>query len=263
MSSLAESAEHEWAALVTTAVLGTNRRRLPAAELGWQPLVPSPDPATELLNRAAAVVTARRAGVTASRTPLLIPAAPVDQRPMCSPAATRLLEGMLRGEHAVLLPEWFALCELVGVQVPTHLIPALLLRGRRDAAFDAMCRPSIGARAAWLAEAMPELGIRPVVPQTTPVESSAAPIADGGEVVTSIVSAFYERGATWAAAPQLRIAVTMLPAQWLPSLIVELSRLPFAALTERTRIDLLGLARARAELLAALTPAGTRVRLEP
>ena len=57
--------------------------------------------------------------------------------------------------------------------------------------------------------------------------------------------------------------MTLLPARWLPALIVELGRLPFAALTERTRIDLLGLAKARAELIAALAPAGTRVRLEP
>ena len=160
------------------------------------------------------------------------------------------------------------MCALADVQVPTHLIPALLLRGRRDAAFDAMCRPIIGARADWLAEAMPELGIRPLAQHAAPVESpvaavaEVAEVADGGAIVTSIVSAFYERGATWAAAPQLRIAVTLLPAQWLSALVVELSRLPFAALTERTRVDLLGVAKARAELLAALPPAGTRVRLE-
>ena len=170
---------------------------------------------------------------------------------------------MLRGEHDVLLPEWFALCALAGVQVPTHLIPALLLRGRRDAAFDAMCRPVIGSRASWLVEAMPELGIRPAAPHTVHVDVAAPTVSDGGAVMTSIVSTFHERGATWAAAPQLRIAVTLLPARWLPALIVELGRLPFAALTERTRIDLLGLAKARAELIAALAPAGTRVRLEP
>lgn len=276
------SAAREWATLVNTALLGTDRRSLPPPQAGWESLVASPDAAIELLNRAAAVATARRAGVQPGEPALLMVPAPVDARPMCSIEAAAMLSRLLRGEHDVLLPEWFSLCQRARLQVPFHLIPSLLLRGRRQPAFDHVARAVIGERARWLAEAMPDLRIRPM-PAPLPADAQPflppAPPPDSGAVVTAISAAFLERLATWAAAPQLRIAVAAIDATWLAALVLELNRAPFHPVTERTRVELLGLAQARRDLIGSLgwspdsspepsldspmPDAGTRVRLQP
>jgi hypothetical protein len=99
-------------------------------------------------------------------------------------------------------------------------------------------------------------------------------------VVAAIAGAFADRTATWAAAPQLRLAIAAIEPRWIPALVLELNRAAFNPVTERTRVDLLGLAQARRELIMALQPgsrqapagdspadhspvdaAGTRVRL--
>ncbi|CAB4804637.1 unannotated protein [freshwater metagenome] len=81
-------------------------------------------------------------------------------------------------------------------------------------------------------------------------------------MVTAISGAFAERQATWAAAPQLRIAVAALHPEWLAALILELNRAAFNPVTERTRVDLLGLARVRREMVAALQPAAADVNAD-
>ncbi|CAB4880477.1 unannotated protein [freshwater metagenome] len=289
MTDIGASAAAEWAALVGTAVLGTDRRPLPPPAAGWESLGRDatsrlPDAAVELLDRAAAVATARRAGIRPGPALTLMPPAPVDPRPVCSDTASLLLGRLLVGEHDVLLPEWFARCRSAGLQIPPHLVPALLLRGRRNPTFDAAARSVIGQRAAWLAEAMPELGIKGI--PTAPARALAAPAVqpfvppapppDSGAVVSAIVSTFHDQAATWAAAPQLRTAVAGIDPVWLPALILELNRASFSAVTERARVDLLGLARTRMQMVEAFAeaapdgaairpddPAGTRVRLAP
>ena len=254
MSDVAGSAAIEWAHLVTAAVLGTDRHPPQPAAPGWEPLTPAPDGAVELLNRAAAVATARRAGVRPAPTSLRIEPAPDDVRPMCSPAAARILQTLLGGEHAVLLPEWLARATAAGVKPPPHLVPTMLLRGRRNAAFDVAARKIIGPLAAWLAEAMPELGVKPSAATPAPGDVFAPPPAppDSAAIVTAIVEIFLDRSATWAAAPQLRLAVASIAEPWLPALVLELNRAPFHATTERTRVDLLALAQLRQAMVAAL-----------
>ena len=256
--SLGASARSEWSTLVTIAVLGTDRRPLPRAAPGWESPVPADDPAVELLNRAAAVATARRSGMRPGRSPSLIEPVPVDPRPMCPPAAAAQLTRMLAGQHDILMPEWFARCRAAGFQLPLHLLPALLLRGRRNPALDIAVRAIAGARAAWLAEAMPELRIK-ATPGTVPVGADPflppGPPPDSGAVVSAIVETFLDRSATWAAVGQIRLAVAALDPTWLPTLILELNRAPFHAMTERTRVELLGVAQLRTEMLAVLTPA--------
>lgn len=283
VGDLGASAAAEWATLVNTAVLGTDRRPLPPAAPGWASLVSAPDAAVELLNRAAAVTAARRSGVQPNAVPLLIVAADPDPRQACSPAATNVLQRLLRGEHEVLLPEWFSLCHHARLRIPAYLLPALLLRGRRNPAFDHAVRAVAGPRAQWLAEAMPELGLRST-PKPLPADAMPflppTPPADSGAVVAAIAGAFADHAATWAAAPQLRLAVASIEPRWLPALVLELNRAGFNPVTERSRVDLLGLAQVRHELIMALQPgaqlahrndpagadsqgdaAGTRVRL--
>ncbi|MEO6124036.1 MAG: hypothetical protein ABIR32_10030 [Ilumatobacteraceae bacterium] len=255
--SLAHSASTEWSNLVTTAVLGTDRKRLPIPPPGWESLRPVQDPAVELLDRAAAVATARRAGMQPLAAPLRIAPVPFDERPECSTAAANLLARMLGGLHDIALPEWFALSVIGGVRPPAYLVPALLLRGRRNPAFDLVARLAIGPRAAWLAEAMPELGVR-VDPQSPPAGTDPflppRPHADSGAVVSVIVEMFLDRSASWAAVAQLRLAVAAMDPAWLPALSLELNRAPFHVATERTRVELIGLTQIRREMMVALAP---------
>ncbi len=255
MTDIASTASDEWTQLVTAAVLGTDRRPLPVAAAGWESVVVSPDAATELLNRAAAVATARRAGVRPGAVPARMPAPPADPRPVCPAEASNALARLLRGEHEVLLAEWFACCQQSGHRPPPHLVPALLLRGRRQPAFDIVARRLIGPLAGWLADAMPELGIK-VTPTALPAGTEPLlpprPPVDSGAVVTAIVSAFADGSATWAAAPQLRVAVAAIDPTWLPALVLELNRAQFRAPTERTRVDLLGVAQLRRDIIVSL-----------
>jgi hypothetical protein len=249
---LARSAVEEWSGLVTAAVLGTDRRPLGRARPGWESPVPTTDPAIDLLGRAAAVATARRAGRRPAPPVSVTAPAPDDVRPACPPVAAEQLARMLAGQHDVLLPEWFARCRAAGFQLPHHLLPALLLRGRRNAAFDRVVREMAGGRAAWLAEAMPELRIRSagaVLPAGVEPFLPPRPPPDSGAVVAAIVGTFHDRSATWAAAAQIRLAVAALDPVWLSPLILELNRAPFHPVTERTRVDLLGVAQLRAEMI--------------
>ena len=252
---LAASAAREWSNLVTTAVLGTDRKRMPVPPLGWEALRTGDDPAVELLDRAAAVATARRAGMQPTPAPLPIERAPDDPRPPCSAESAELLAQMLGGLHEILLPEWLARCADAGLRPPAHLVPALLLRGRRHPALDVAARAVIGPRAAWLAEAMPELGVR-AVPK--PLPAGADPFApplpppDSGAVVGVVVEMFHDRSATWATVAQLRLVVASIEPSWLPALTLELNRAPFHAVTERTRVDLLGIARMRRAMIDGL-----------
>lgn len=246
------SASQEWANIVTAAVLGTDRRQLPAPLPGWEPMSASDDSAVQLLDRAAAVATARRAGVRpASPVPLMAPA-PADTRPFCSPAATDALATLLAGEHDVLLPEWFALCAQSGWRPPVHLVPTLLARGRRHPGFDVVARAVIGPLAEWLAQAMPELGIARA-PKPLPVGAEPfvppRPLADSAAAVTAIVAMFIDRTATWAAIGQLRLVVAALEPQWLGALLTELNRVPFHASTEHSRVHLQHLAQLRAQIV--------------
>jgi hypothetical protein len=257
-AGVGSSAAAEWHQLVTTAVLGTDRRPLPAPGAGWDSLIPADDAAVQLLNRAAAVATARRAGVQPGPCPPAMSPAPLDDRPTCPQTASDVLARLLAGQHDVLLPEWFALCESGGWQPPRHLVPTMLLRGRRNPAFDAVVRRAVGPLAAWLAEAMPELGIKVVA---APAPAGADPFAppapppDSGAVVTAITQMFLDRSASWAAAAQLRIAVAAIDPEWLNAMEVELNRAPFNATTERTRVELSGLVQARRQMITALAVA--------
>jgi hypothetical protein len=263
-SVLAASATDEWAALVGAAVLGTDRRPAPVPLPGWDTWGHAGDPAVALLDRAAAVVVARRAGACPERPPaIVVPAAPADDRPPCPvPCAVRLGR-LLGGEHDLLLPEWFALVESSGVQLPWASLPALLLRARRNPAFDATVRRLARGRASWLAEVVPELGVKVAGAATIP--ASSPPFAppprppDSGAVVTSILNVFYDRLATWAAAPELRLAAASIDPVWLPGLVAELSRIGFDPVVERTRSEVLGLTEFRHEMrreFAAISSSG-------
>ena len=250
---MARSATDEWAALVGAAVLGTDRRPAPAPGPGWDAWNTATDPAEALLDRAAAVVVARRAGSCPQPAPAIeVPTAPTDARPPCPVACAARLGRLLAGEHDVLLPEWFARCEAAGVQLPWATLPALLLRGRRHPHLDAAVRRLARGRAAWLAEVVPELGVRPtpvpITDQSPPFAMPPAP-PDSAALVTTIVTVFHERTATWAAARELALAAASIDPVWLPTLIAQLARIGFDPTIERTRREVLAAAEFRHAML--------------
>jgi hypothetical protein len=118
------------------------------------PAETSPDPAEMLLDQAALLTAARRAGRAAGHAEPL-PAAGLDPRPLVSPAAGDRLAWMLRGEHPELLTEWLTAAVERGLRVPAQLLPGLLDRARRVSPADPELRRLVaaagGPRARWLA----------------------------------------------------------------------------------------------------------------
>ncbi|WP_432057688.1 DUF5691 domain-containing protein, partial [Streptomyces sp. bgisy022] len=151
-----------WDALVTTALLGTDRRTPPGVP-------PGPAAPAALLDAAAEATLGRRAGLLPVRAAERPWPAPPDPRPVLPPAATRRLETLLsdrpspsggrRGaapDLRELLPQWLAAANDRGFAAPPALLPALLdaARGRTD------LRPAAlrfaGPRALWLARLNPD-----------------------------------------------------------------------------------------------------------
>ncbi|MEW2283677.1 DUF5691 domain-containing protein [Streptomyces sp. NPDC047841] len=147
-----------WEDLVTTALLGTDRRA-PAH------VVPGRPAPVALLDAAAVATVRRRAGLRPARAARRPGPAPADPRPaLPAPAARRLTTlladrsggaaGGRRGSSPdlmELLPQWLAAANAHGYAAPPQLLPALLdaARGRTD------LRPAAlafaGPRALWLA----------------------------------------------------------------------------------------------------------------
>ncbi|MFE6525162.1 DUF5691 domain-containing protein [Streptomyces sp. NPDC057794] len=152
-----------WEGLVTTALLGTDRRTPPGT-------VPGPDAPAALLDAAAVETVRRRAGLRPAPAARRPQPAPEDQRPPLPAAAARRLVMLLadrpggsgggrRGtapDLMELLPQWLAAANARGFAPPPQILPALLdaARGRTD------LRPAAlefaGPRALWLARLNPD-----------------------------------------------------------------------------------------------------------
>jgi hypothetical protein len=152
-----------WQDLVTASLIGTERSEVPApgipGVLNGDPVAAAQDPAAVLLDRAALLTAARRAGRRPGQADPL-PAAGPDDRPAVSPDAGRRLTRMLGGEYPDLLAEWLAAAAARGLRPPPQLLPALLDRARRAAAADPglprLVAEAGGPRARWLAGLNPD-----------------------------------------------------------------------------------------------------------
>ncbi|OWA09095.1 hypothetical protein B9W62_15090 [Streptomyces sp. CS113] len=152
-----------WEELVTSALLGTDRRTPPGGERG-------PGAAAALLDAAAAETVRRRAGLRPARAARRPEPAPEDPRPALPEAAARRLATLLTDRPGTagggrrgsapdlmeLLPQWLATANARGFAAPPQALPALLdaARGRTD------LRPAAlkfaGPRALWLAGLNPD-----------------------------------------------------------------------------------------------------------
>ncbi|MEU9650676.1 DUF5691 domain-containing protein [Streptomyces sp. NPDC048110] len=152
-----------WEELVTSALLGTDRRTSPGGQRG-------PGAAAALLDAAAAETVRRRAGLRPARAARRPEPAPEDLRPPLPAAAARRLTMLLADRPGTagggrrgsapdlmeLLPQWLATANARGFAAPPQTLPALLdaARGRTD------LRPAAlafaGPRALWLARLNPD-----------------------------------------------------------------------------------------------------------
>ncbi|MFF4827378.1 DUF5691 domain-containing protein [Streptomyces sp. NPDC001312] len=151
-----------WEELVTTALLGTDRRTLPGGAPGRTAPV-------ALLDAAAVQTVRRRAGLRPAPAARRPEPAPEDPRPPLPAAAARRLAALLADRPGAaggrrgtapdlmeLLPQWLAAANAHGYAPPPEALPALLdaARGRTD------LRPAAlafgGPRALWLAGLNPD-----------------------------------------------------------------------------------------------------------
>ncbi|MFD7410495.1 DUF5691 domain-containing protein [Kitasatospora purpeofusca] len=157
-----------WESLQTAALLGTDRRPLPAPgpTAPYDGAVDRADPATALLELAALETVRRRAGALPAPAdgPPGAPAAE-DHRAELPAAAARRLSLLLstRGtgggvlaNHGELLPQWLATARDRGYRAPAASVPALLdaARARSELRPDAVALA--GPLGRWLAERNPD-----------------------------------------------------------------------------------------------------------
>ncbi|MEV0092086.1 DUF5691 domain-containing protein [Streptomyces sp. NPDC050738] len=152
------TATSTWEDLVTSALLGTDRR-------------PAPDGVTSLLDAAALQTVRRRAGLRPA--PASAPPEPAahDPRPaLPAPARRRLAQlladrsgpsgsGGRRGttpDLTELLPQWLAAAGLHGYRSPASLLPALLDAARARTDLRPQALAFAGPRGLWLAGLNPE-----------------------------------------------------------------------------------------------------------
>ena len=149
----------EWQAVLTAALIGSERAVVPPPPPALPTTERAADPAAALLDQAALLTVARRAGYRAETAEPLAVAAD-DGSAAVSEAAGHRLARILGGENAELLHEWLNAAVAHGLRPPPQLLPALLDRARRVAATnpdpdEARLRSLVaaagGARATWLA----------------------------------------------------------------------------------------------------------------
>ncbi|WP_432076448.1 DUF5691 domain-containing protein [Streptomyces wuyuanensis] len=151
----------DWDELVTSALLGTDRRTPPAGVPG-----PGLDAPAALLDAAAVHTVRRRAGLRpATARPRPEPAPPDDRRELPEPARRRLAvlladraapagSGGRRGtapDLTELLPQWLAAANDRGYRAPASALPALLDAARARTDLRPPALRFAGPRGIWLA----------------------------------------------------------------------------------------------------------------
>jgi len=201
--------DEQWRELVTTALLGTDRRDPPGADGELGDLVADSvrdDPSSRMLAQVAACTAVRRAGVLpgAPVTPLARP--DDDARPMCTPDAVARWSH-ITSSWPVLEDEWMLTLIEQGWRLAPDLVPLVLRRQRRDPIRRARVLVAAGPLARWLVEHLPELrptnsrpptgiemariGERPDLP--VPPDLAPLLVAGGAEIGGTIAVGLEER----------------------------------------------------------------------
>ena len=163
------SAVGQWAELVSTALVGTDRRAVPgtgprsahgeSAHSGFAQSGSARndsahgDPAIELLSRAAVAGLVRRVGMPPERFDGTLPEpAPADPRRLLPEPAVRRLRTIL-DSYPKYLPEWLAAVRAAGLRLPAAFFPPLLDLGRTNTLIRADLALVLGPPGRWLATA--------------------------------------------------------------------------------------------------------------
>lgn len=152
--------ETHWRALVTAALLGTDRRDPPDPEGPIADLVADTTrtaPSERMLTQVAACASVRRAGTTPG--PVIDPLAgpEPDDRPCCVPAAAARWHHVV-ASWPVLEDEWVLVAIANGWRVPPELVPVMLERHRSDPVRWTRVCIAAGPVAGWLVDHLPSLG---------------------------------------------------------------------------------------------------------
>jgi hypothetical protein len=144
-----------YADIVTAAAVGLNQRPLPLAALAGPAarhaeVLSARDPAAALLDAAALLTAARRAGLgTAAVT--LPPAAAPDSAPELTPAACAVLAWAVLVNDPALLEDLLTAAAAAGLRAATPTLPALLDVAVRDRSLRPAVCAVLGERGRWLA----------------------------------------------------------------------------------------------------------------
>jgi hypothetical protein len=160
------SAAAHWSELVTTAMLGTDRRDPPEPEGALADLVEDAlrtTPSERMLAQVAAATAIRRAGVVAAAAVDGLQPPADDDRPVIVPAAVERWHHIVVS-WPVLEDEWMITVVVNGWRVAPELVPDLLRRHRSDPVRRARAEVAIGPLASWLVAHLPDLASRAVRP---------------------------------------------------------------------------------------------------
>ena len=149
-----------WTELVTTALLGTDRRDPPAVTGSIGDLVSDSvrsDPSMRMLAAVAACTAVRRAGVRPAEPAEPLAPPPADERAACVPAAVERWHHITTS-WPVLEDEWTIALIANGWRLAPELVPLALRRHRRDPLRYARTRVAAGPLATWLIDHVPDLG---------------------------------------------------------------------------------------------------------
>ncbi|MDT0326856.1 DUF5691 domain-containing protein [Nocardiopsis lambiniae] len=141
------AAVDSWDHLVSTALVGTARRSVPATP--DLPETPDSEGATALLDRAALATVRRLAGYTPARVVPIEPDTASGPPEVGPRAAARL--GVILADRPELLTEWLELVAVAGRCAPAEHLPDLLDRGARDSGLRPAIAAACGPRGHWLA----------------------------------------------------------------------------------------------------------------
>jgi hypothetical protein len=142
--------------LVIAATVGVDRRPLPLGSLagpaaGHAGVLDARDPAVALLDAAALLTSARRAGVLAGAAAGDVAAAAPDTAPELSRNASAVLGYALRSKDPALLTDLLTAAAAAGFRAAAPLLPALLDAAARDRSLRPAVGAVLGARGRWLA----------------------------------------------------------------------------------------------------------------
>ncbi|HEY5877069.1 MAG TPA: hypothetical protein VIT64_17290 [Ilumatobacteraceae bacterium] len=260
-----------WAGLVSSALVGTERRAAPGP-IGGQlddvtRLRAHHDDSEVVLDRVAAITAMRRAGLRPGPVVPGLVTAPDDPRPVCRPAAVERLHDLLE-QWPVLVDQWLAELDRGGWRLPPDAVVELLGRWRNEPERRALVHHVAGPIATWLVElfpaelaparsgrARPASGDRPASGERRlPPDIAPFVALDAGALAAALASGLEEGALGVRHRPALIDLLLQVPPDRLATVADALERAGTNPTTMGLALSLADLARTRLAMLEELTP---------